>query len=136
MQYPDYFTAEDIMEFEYEYNRLRDIEDGVGFWAVNAELQEIADKEREMSISDLMIDLQDEIRLGALSFAEIARKYEVPASWVNEAWDELCQQEAEAEQFFDQGFHDELERDWDEPYECEINDNWYDEQYEVDTDYA
>lgn len=28
--------------------------------------------------------------------------------------------------------HDELERDWDEPYEPETNDNWYDEQYELD----
>jgi len=142
MQYPDYFTAEDIMEFEYEYNRLRDIEDGVGFWAVNAELQEIADKEREMSMSDLMIDLQDEIRLGALSFAEIARKYEVPTSWVNEAWELLCEQEAEAEQFFDQGFHDELERDHDEPYEPEGGedaylDSWYEDQYDLgDYDYA
>ena len=81
-----------------------------------------------MSMSDLMIDLQDEIRLGSLSFVEIARKYQVPASWVNEAWDQLCQQEAEAEQV--QGFHDELERDHDEAYEPDC-DSWYDEQYEL-----
>lgn len=37
--------------------------------------------------------------------------------------------------------HDHLERDWDEPYEpvtgCDPAeyDNWYDEQYELDTDY-
>jgi len=31
--------------------------------------------------------------------------------------------------------HDHLERDHDEPYEPETNDNWYDEQYELDTDY-
>jgi len=31
MLYPDYMTAEDIMEFEYEYNRMRDIQEGVGF---------------------------------------------------------------------------------------------------------
>jgi hypothetical protein len=30
--------------------------------------------------------------------------------------------------------HDELERDWDEPYEPDC-DSWYDEQYELDTDY-
>ncbi len=32
-------------------------------------------------------------------------------------------------------YHDELERDWDEPYEPETNDNWYDEQYELDSYY-
>lgn len=32
-------------------------------------------------------------------------------------------------------YHDELERDHDEPYEPETDDNWYDEQYELDTDY-
>ena len=33
--------------------------------------------------------------------------------------------------------HDELERDWDEPYEpdAEYNDNWYDEQYELEEYY-
>ena len=31
--------------------------------------------------------------------------------------------------------HDELERDHDEPYEPELNDSWYEDQYEVDTDY-
>lgn len=136
MQYPDYFTAEDIMEFEYEYNRLRDIEEGIGFWAVNAELQEIADKEREMSMRDLIIDIQDEIALGALSFAQIAQKYEVPVSWVQEAWDLLCEREADIEQ---PTYHDELERDWDEPYEPEDRylDSSYEDQYDLgDYDYA
>ena len=32
-------------------------------------------------------------------------------------------------------FHDSLERDNDEAYEPETDDNWYDEQYELDTDY-
>lgn len=73
MQYPDYFTAEDIMEFEYEYNRYLDRQDPRSLVAVNEELQVIA--------------------------------------------------------------HDELERDWDEPYEPDYNDNWYDEQYELDADY-
>jgi len=98
MNYPDYFTADDIAEFEYEYNRYLDLEDSDSQATVNARIDEIVEEEREMSMSDLMIDLQDEIRLGSLSFAEIARKYQVPTSWVNEAWDQLCQQEAEAEQ--------------------------------------
>ena len=136
MHYPADFTADDIMEFEYEYNRWLDLQDPNSEAAVNARIDEIVEEEREMSISDLMIDLQDEIRLGALSFADIARKYEVPVSWVNEAWDQLCQQEAEAEQFFDQGFHDELERDWDEAYEPDYADSWYDEQYELSEEYV
>ena len=78
---------------------------------------------------DLIIDLQEEIQLGVLSFAEIARKYEVPVSWVAEAWDMLCEQEAEEEHS-----HDHLERDCDESYEPDC-DSWYDEQYELDTDY-
>jgi len=30
--------------------------------------------------------------------------------------------------------HDDMERDWDERYEPDC-DSWYDEQYELDTDY-
>lgn len=83
-----------------------------------------------MSLSDLMIDLQDEIALGVLSFAEIARKYEVPLSWVNDAWDQLCGMEAEQ----GAGYHDELERDHDEPYVPDP-DSAYEDQFEVDFDY-
>lgn len=43
MRYPADFTQDDIMQFEYEYNRLRDIEDGHGFWVENAECQIVAD---------------------------------------------------------------------------------------------
>ena len=135
MNYPADFTADDIMEFEYEYNRYLDLQDPLSLESVNVELQELANKEREMSMSDLMIDLQDEVRLGVLSFAEIARKYEVPVSWVQEAWDELCEQEAEAEQYAGHSY-DELERDHDEAYEPDYGDSWYDDQYELDTDYV
>ena len=48
-------------------------------------------------MSELMIDIQEDIQLGVLSFPQIAAKYKVPASWVTEAWDELCEQEAEEE---------------------------------------
>lgn len=57
MQYPEDFTAEDIMQFEYEYNRYLDRFLPESLIAVNEELQEI--------------------------------------------------------------YYDELERDWDEPYEME-----------------
>lgn len=130
MIYPDYFTAEDIAEFEYEYNRYLDLQDPTSDESVNAQLNEIVEEERDMSMSDLMIGLQEEIRLGALSFSGIARKYEVPVSWVQEAWDELCEQEYALEQ---SAYYDELDRDHDEPYEP---DSWYDDQYELDTDYA
>lgn len=36
---------------------------------------------------------------------------------------------------YEDPYYDELERDHDEPYEPETNDNWYDEQFELDTDY-
>ena len=135
MVYPDYFTEQDIMEFEYEYNRYLDLQDPESPESVNARIDEIVNEEREITMRDLIIDIQEEIILGVLSFAEIAQKYEVPMSWVNQAWDILCEQEAEAEQFFDQGFHDELERDHDEPYEPDYGDSWYDDQYELDADY-
>ena len=35
-------------------------------------------------MSELVIDIQEDLEKGILSFAEIARKYEVPASWVSE----------------------------------------------------
>jgi hypothetical protein len=35
-------------------------------------------------MSDLMIDIQEELEIGELSFAAIATKYEVPFQWVNE----------------------------------------------------
>jgi hypothetical protein len=37
MIYPDYFTQQDIMEFEYDLNKIIDIERGEGFWLQNAE---------------------------------------------------------------------------------------------------
>ena len=48
MFYPDYFTADDIMEFEYEYARYLEIENNKGpFWEINAELQVVAQKQQE-----------------------------------------------------------------------------------------
>ncbi len=43
MNFPENFTADDIMEFEFELNRWIDIQRGEGqFWTVNAELAELA----------------------------------------------------------------------------------------------
>ena len=47
MRYPEDFSADDIMEFEFEYNRLRDMDEGRGLWAVNAEFQIVAAEQQE-----------------------------------------------------------------------------------------
>jgi hypothetical protein len=36
-------------------------------------------------MADLIIDIQDELAIGELSFSEIATKFEVPVSWVVES---------------------------------------------------
>lgn len=41
------------------------------------------------AMSDLLIDIQDELEKGELSFDQIATKYEVPVSWVDEAYNQL-----------------------------------------------
>lgn len=46
MQYPPEMTPEDIEAFEYEINRIIDIERNEGqYWAENAELQLLANTE-------------------------------------------------------------------------------------------
>jgi len=55
MHYPEYFTSDDIMEFEYEYNRILDIEENVGFWKINGELQLVAQKQQE-ELEELLVD--------------------------------------------------------------------------------
>lgn len=52
--------------------------------------------------------------------------------------EDIAEFEREYNQILDeerQQYHDALERDHDEPYVPETNDNWYEEQYELDTDY-
>ena len=56
MHYPADMTAEDIMEFEYEYNRYLDLQDPLSLESVNAELQELANEEREMDEQDFSHD--------------------------------------------------------------------------------
>jgi len=81
---------------------------------------------------DLIIDIQSDIVSGELSFQEIAQKHEVSLSWVNEAWEMLCEQEAHMAEHV-AGYHDELERDHDEPYEPDYGDSWYEDQYDLDS---
>ena len=53
MIYPDYFTQQDIMEFEYDLNKIIDIERGEGFWLQNAECQVVAQEQREQELVDI-----------------------------------------------------------------------------------
>ena len=48
MRYPPDMTVQDIMEFEYDFNRLIDIDRGVGpYWEVNAECQIVAEQQHK-----------------------------------------------------------------------------------------
>jgi hypothetical protein len=48
-------------------------------------------------MANLMIEIQEDIGAGVLSFAAIAKKHNVPMDWVDAAWDDLCEQYADAE---------------------------------------
>lgn len=53
MIYPEDMTVTEIMEFEYEFNRLIDIERNEGqFWAVNSELQVISEEFRQLELKE------------------------------------------------------------------------------------
>jgi predicted flap endonuclease-1-like 5' DNA nuclease len=57
---------------------------------------------------DVIIGIQEDIERGLLTFQQIANKHRVPLDWVDIACGELMQN-----------------------YQDQINDNWYDEQYEL-----
>ena len=57
---------------------------------------------------DVIIGIQEDIERGLLTFQQIANKHRVPLDWVDIACGELMQQ-----------------------YQDQINDDWYDEQYEL-----
>ena len=45
-------------------------------------------------MKSLYLDIKDDLCQEILSMAAIAQKHEVPFSWVQEVWDELCVEEA------------------------------------------
>jgi len=57
---------------------------------------------------DVIIGIQEDIERGLLTFQQIANKHRVPLDWVDIACGELM-----------------------ENYQDQINDDWYDEQYEL-----
>jgi hypothetical protein len=100
MIYPVDFTADDIMEFEFEYNRMLDLEQNVDFVKVNQELSILSEQfynESDMAYTKKLVAMiQDDISLSVLNFTSIAEKYNVPLSVVTDAWDDLCIQEDKA----------------------------------------
>lgn len=44
-------------------------------------------------VSDLVMDIQDAIREGYLSFREIAQRFEVPYDWVTTVAEEMAEEE-------------------------------------------
>jgi hypothetical protein len=58
-------------------------------------------------MSNLILDLQDEICSSNLNFQEIAEKHSVPVSWVQEAYDMLFEEEELLN--CDLGYNDEYE---------------------------
>jgi hypothetical protein len=65
-----------------------------------------------MSMSDLVIGIQEDIEMGLLDFQAIAKKHKVSLKDVELCWDMLCEMQMEQDH-------------------C-TNDNWYDEQYELE----
>jgi hypothetical protein len=58
MRYPADMSEFDIMEFEYEYNRILDIEQDIGFEMVNFECAIVADQQQQ-EVIDGLYDEQD-----------------------------------------------------------------------------
>ena len=52
MTYPEDFTAKDIMEFEYEWERYCDLADPYSLASINAELQVVAQVQQEQILVD------------------------------------------------------------------------------------
>lgn len=48
-------------------------------------------------VNDLVMDIQDAIREGYLSFREIAQRFEVPYDWVTAVAEEMAEEMAEEE---------------------------------------
>lgn len=53
MTYPEDFTAEDIAEFEYEWERYCDLADPHSLVSINAELQRVAEEQQQKNLPNL-----------------------------------------------------------------------------------
>lgn len=52
MPYPQDFTEQDIMEYEYEYNRFVDLQDPKSLLLANAECQIVALEQRQAALEE------------------------------------------------------------------------------------
>lgn len=48
-------------------------------------------------VKNLVFDIEDDLRLGVLSFKQIAEKYSISIDVVNAVWEQLCEQEFQDE---------------------------------------
>ena len=46
-----------------------------------------------MKVKNIVFDIESEIRIGVLSFPAIAKKYHVTLMFVNQVWEQMCEQE-------------------------------------------
>ena len=58
-------------------------------------------------MGDLMIDIQNDIELGVLTFHQIADKHLVPFSWVNEAAMEMIREAYDNDYIVDNDYNDD-----------------------------
>jgi len=61
---------------------------------------------------DVMIDLQDAIRRGDHSFADIARIYQVPQSWVDLALAEVLEQDRYDDSWLESRYDEQFETEY------------------------
>lgn len=81
-------------------------------------------------MKDLLIDIETAVASGESSDS-IATRLGLPHDWVQRiVFDFSVSLQETADDSYD-----ELERDHDEPYEPDLADSWYEDQFELDTDY-
>ena len=97
-----------------DYTTAPSNDSGRSFWRSDVSLLSLCDEAvSKISLSDLMIDIGVDIEAGELSFADIARKFDVPLDWVDEVARQLADQYAQEASFndfldsFDEGENDE-----------------------------
>lgn len=73
-------------------------------------------------MSDLVSDIQLEIERGELTVSEIAVRFSVPTSWVDEAYDQLQEQYAEEDARPGSDYDDSwVDIEYDDRYDIEYN---------------
>lgn len=58
MQYPEWMTNEDIMEFEHDMNRFIDLMEPFSLEAINLECQIVAEEQRLAAMEEYVVMIQ------------------------------------------------------------------------------